>query len=75
MMAEKMWISEKIQYCDHAGCDVSLEAETIFPAEHLPDQPPRVTIHRCSNAMECCNEDRSACVWNGTNPNYDPFVK
>ncbi len=60
-MAEKMWIVEKIQFCEHAGCDVSLEAEAIFPADHLPDQPPRVTIHRCSQAEECMDSDK-ACL-------------
>ncbi len=32
-MAEKMWIVEKISFANNAGCDVSLEAEAIFPAE------------------------------------------
>jgi hypothetical protein len=72
-MAEKMWISEKLQYCERAGCDVSLQAEMIFPAEHLPDQPPRVTVHRCSHG-DCCGDEKAACVWNGTNPAYDPFA-
>lgn len=72
-MATRKWIAEKIRYCEHAGCDVSLDVETVFPAEHLPDQPPRVTIHRCSHAVDCMEDDCGACVWNGKNPNYDPF--
>ncbi len=73
-MAEKNWLTEKVRFCEHAGCDVSLEAGVVYPAEHLPDQPPRVTIHRCSQAG-CCSDDRPACVWNGTNPIYDPFAE
>lgn len=72
-MAEKMWITEKIRFCEHAGCEVALEAETIFPAEHLPDQAPRVTVHRCSKALDCMTDEKTACVWNGTNPLFDPF--
>lgn len=71
-MTEKSWIVEKMRYCEHAGCEVSLEVEAVYPADHLPDQPPRVMVHRCSHASTCC-DDRPACVWNGTNPNFDPF--
>lgn len=74
-MAEKMWVTEKIRYCQHAGCDVALEAETIFPADHLPDQAPRVTVHRCSKAGDCMENGDGACVWNGSNPVFDPFTE
>lgn len=73
-MAEKFWIAEKFQYCEHAGCEVSLEVETIYPSEQLSEQPPRVTVHRCSHAVECMDCEKHACVWNGTNPGFDPFA-
>jgi hypothetical protein len=72
-MAEETWVTEKLRYCEHAGCEVALEADSVFPADHLPDQPARVRIHRCSHSDACCDDERPACVWNGTNPNFDPF--
>ena len=69
-MAVKTWQTIKVKYCKHAGNDVYLEAEIIYPAENLPDLMARVFAHRCSHAMVC--KDPS-CVWAGTNPNVDPF--
>lgn len=72
-MAEKTWQPIKIRYCAHAGCDVALEVSAVYPAEHLPDQAPRVTAHRCSKAMDCVMLENSTCVWAGNNPSFDPF--
>lgn len=72
-MAIKVWQTIKVQHCRHAGGEVSLEAEVLIPDEHLPDQGPRVVAHRCSRGMECGLLEEAACVWAGTNPNYDPF--
>ncbi len=72
-MATKNWESLKTAYCTRSGVDVTLEAEMIYPAEFLPEQPPRITAHRCSHALECNQETRASCVWAGTNPGYDPF--
>ncbi|HVP21123.1 MAG TPA: hypothetical protein VMS73_04615 [Anaerolineaceae bacterium] len=69
-MAIKTWQTLKVQYCNHASSDVSLEAEIIIPSEHLPDLMPRVYAHRCSHAFQCTNP---SCVWAGTNPVFDPF--
>ena len=72
-MAEKQWQPIKIRYCKHAGCEVALEAETIYPVEFLSDQPPRIAGHRCAHWLECNKMDQAACVWAGSNPGYDPF--
>jgi len=72
-MAEKHWETVKVQYCDRIGCEVSLEAQMVYPAEYLPDQPARLTARRCSHGLECNRGEAMACVWAGTNAEYDPF--
>jgi hypothetical protein len=72
-MAEKHWETVKVQYCDRAGCEVSLDAELVYPAEYMPDQPARLVARRCSNGLECNQLNSQTCVWAGTNPMYDPF--
>jgi len=71
-MAEKTWHVEKIKHCEHVGHDVAIENQVVYPAEHLPDQPPRVIAHRCSNAIECNMVEKSTCALCGTNPDLDP---
>jgi hypothetical protein len=73
-MAQKTWQTLKIRYCEHAGQEVSMDAEVILPAEWLPEGPPRVIAHRCSRAVDCNLDNRASCVWAGTNPGYDPFT-
>ena len=72
-MAERTWKEIKVRYCKHAGCNVALEAEVIYPADLLPDQPPHVGSHRCSHGGICMRMGEAACIWAGTNPAYDPF--
>jgi len=72
-MAVKNWETIKVCYCNRAGCEVGLQAQVVYPAEHLPDQPPRVSAHRCSNGTECNSFEKAACIWAGTNPGFDPF--
>jgi hypothetical protein len=72
-MASKTWQPIKVSFCQHAGQQVSLEAEIIYPPEILPDQAPRVVAHRCSLALVCNLDGRSSCIWAGTNPAIDPF--
>ena len=74
-MATKTWESIKIRYCHHVDAQVSLEAELIYPADHMPDQPPRILAHRCSHAFACNLDGRPSCIWAGTNPAYDPFLE
>lgn len=74
-MAEKMWQIIKVRYCDHAGEEVAMEAEMIFPADLLPDQQPRIVAHRCSRAVDCNLDNRASCIWAGTNPTFDPFAE
>lgn len=74
-MAEKKWETMKTQFCDHVGCEVTLEVEMLYPAEFLPDQPAQVLSKRCSRGLECNQLDTMSCVWAGTNPLFDPFVQ
>jgi len=71
-MSLRTWQVEKIKYCENVGHEIALETEVVYPAEHLPEQAPRVLAHRCSNALECNMMDKSVCVWCGTGPNHNP---
>ena len=71
-MAQKKWKVSKIRYCEHVGHEIKLESLVVYPAEHLPDQLPRVIANRCSNAVECNKIDKMVCAWCGTNPNVKP---
>ena len=72
-MAYRNWEVIKVSYCDHAGEEVSLEAEIVYPPIHLPDQAPRIVAHRCSRGLACNSFNQPSCCWAGTNPGYDPF--
>ena len=72
-MAVKRWEQIKVRQCDRIGKQVTLDAQVIYPAEFMPDQPPQVVGHRCSHAYSCNTDDRGSCIWAGTNPAYDPF--
>ncbi|HQV94549.1 MAG TPA: hypothetical protein PLA27_10755 [Anaerolineales bacterium] len=69
-MALKKWQLRKTIYCEHARQEVILETQIVVPSEALPDQPPRVIAHRCSNAIECNKIEKMTCALCGTNPNY-----
>ena len=73
-MAFRTWQVSNIKYCEHIGHEIALESEVVYPAEQLPDQPPRVIARRCSNALECNQLDKLVCVWCGTNPDHDPTL-
>jgi hypothetical protein len=72
-MAYRNWEVMKISYCEHAGEEVALEAELVYPATYLPEQAPRVIAHRCSRGLACNSFRQASCIWAGTNPDYDPF--
>ena len=72
-MAFRTWQIEKIKYCENVGHEIALEAEVVYPAEEMPDQPPRIVAHRCSNATACNMMEKTACKWCGTNPDHDPM--
>ncbi|MFH1906775.1 MAG: hypothetical protein ABIL11_05255 [Chloroflexota bacterium] len=77
-MAERVWEVSKVCYCEHANREVALETQVVYPIDFLPDQPPRVTARRCSHGMICQQAfgnqfAQPACIWAGTNPDYDPF--
>lgn len=71
-MAYKTWQVAKVRFCDKVGKEVRLENEVVYPADHLPDQPPRVVARRCSDARYCNQFDRPTCLWCGTNPDHSP---
>ncbi|MBM3123721.1 MAG: hypothetical protein FJZ87_01460 [Chloroflexi bacterium] len=71
-MAVRAWKIEKIKYCEHAGHEIALENEVVYPPEFLPDQPPRILARRCSNVLECNMLEKAACLMCGTNPDLDP---
>jgi len=71
-MAERTWQVQKIKYCEHVGHEIALENQVVYPAEHLPDQPPRILARRCSNAIECNMVEKASCALCGTNPDFDP---
>lgn len=71
-MAQKAWKVTKIRYCEHAGHEIKLETQVVYPAEHIPYQLPRVIANRCSNAIECNKIDKMVCAWCGTNPDVKP---
>jgi hypothetical protein len=73
LMIEKSWETLKVQYCQHINQKVGLQAQVVYPSEHLPDQPARVLAHRCSHGFSCNLDGRPSCIWAGTNPTYDPF--
>jgi len=71
-MAQKKWQIEKVHYCEHVGQEVDLEVQVVYPADHLPDQPPHVMAHRCSKALECNQVDKLVCSYCFTNPDLKP---
>ena len=74
-MSVREWQAVKMCYCHHVDQEVALEAELVFPAEWMPEQPPRILAHRCSHAMDCNLDGRPSCVWAGTNPVIDPVIE
>jgi hypothetical protein len=72
-MAQEVWQELRRQRCDRIDEVVALECRLVYPAQFLPDQPPRVLAHRCSKGLECNADDRPSCMWAGTLPGHDPF--
>jgi len=72
-MAVRTWEVSKIKYCEYVRHEIALETEVVYPAEHLPEQLPRVISHRCSNAIACNQLDQPVCIWCGTNPDHQPL--
>jgi hypothetical protein len=69
-----VWKTMKNKKCERVQEVVSLEARVVYPADFLPDQPPRILAHRCSKGLECNQMNSPTCMWAGTLPGYDPFV-
>jgi hypothetical protein len=68
-MSVRSWQTLKVTYCQHAGEEVALEAEVVYPPEWIPDGMPRVIAHRCSQGLTCNLDGRASCVWAGTATN------
>ena len=71
-MAQRQWQVQKVHYCEHVEQNVALEVHVVYPADHLPDQPPHVIAHRCSKALECNSLDKMVCSYSFTNPDLKP---
>lgn len=72
-MAWATWRHLRSQVCERVEKTATLEAEVVYPADIMPDQPPRIIGHRCSEAVACNMIDKPSCVWAGTS-SYDPFL-
>ncbi len=72
-MATIAWVTDREFECEHIGQRVRIESELVFPADHLPEQPPRRRARRCSHHLECNLRDTPSCVWAGTHPLYNPL--
>jgi hypothetical protein len=50
-------------FCSHANCNVVLKTTYIYPADIMPDSPPRINQRGCSHYFVCSLQDKSACVY------------
>ena len=74
-MSKKVWKVQQICFCQRIGQEVALEVQVVYPADLIPESNPRVLAHRCSQGVSCNLDERSCCVWAGTNPLIDPFLE
>jgi hypothetical protein len=61
----KKGTTEKVsrRFCAHAKTEVTLKSKLIFPADIMPDQPPRITSRQCSHYFDCNLLDKDACSY------------
>ncbi len=71
-MTAKIVKVEKSAYCERLRENVVIEIEMAYAAENLPDYAPRILAKRCVRAVECNGDERSSCIFCGTNPNFNP---
>ena len=64
-MSWEAWRTVKYARCELINENVALESRLVFPADPLPDQPPRVAAFRCSAAENCERFDQPPCPWEG----------
>ena len=50
-------------FCQHAKGDVHIASTVVFPADTLPDSPPRVINRSCNHFVDCSLRDKSECAW------------
>ena len=49
------------QFCPHAGGEVDIHSTIVYPADIIPDTPPRITQRSCNRYLSCNLVDKSAC--------------
>ena len=64
-MSHKKRTVEKIscRYCSHAKSEITLTTSFVFPANFLPDQPPRLLSRECSHYFDCNLVNKKACTY------------
>ncbi len=64
-MLGKKRTSENVshRYCAHAKSEVTLSTKIIFPADIMPEQPPRISSRDCSHYFNCNLLDKKACTY------------
>lgn len=73
-MARVVWEPVQARFCARLEQWVTPEVLRAYPADVLPDQPPRLLGRRCPQAELCNRIERPTCVWAGTQPDYDPLI-
>ncbi len=74
-MADKNRVTETSdkRFCAHANCKVTLKTSYIFPADILPETPPRLHQRQCSHYLVCNLQDKAACTFSVTQVRKGPI--
>ena len=62
------------KFCTHANCRVTISSTLSFPAEIIPDSPPRIMARNCSHYLDCSLQDKSACTFKISNINRERLI-
>lgn len=62
-MAWETWRTIQQTRCIFLQGKVCLEARVLYPADIMPDQPPRVLAFRCSSVQDCDRFNQADCPW------------
>lgn len=49
------------QFCPHARGEVRIHSTLVYPADIIPETPPRITRRSCSQYMACNLLDKTFC--------------
>jgi len=58
---EREYQKTVLNFCPHVQREVRILSRLVYPAEQLPDGPPRITHRVCDSFGECSLQDKSAC--------------